>query len=71
VAKLHRRIGKQEMVHFEILSEDGTVQETAFADGTRIVANFSRDVVGGRKGIGHAVVDGIDSLMPESWAVVD
>ena len=71
VAKLHRRIGKQEMVHFKILSEDGSVQETAFADGTRIVANFSRDVIGGKEGIGHVVVDGIDSLMPESWAIAD
>ena len=67
VARLHRRIGQQEMVHFRILSEDGYVQESAFADGTRIVANFSRDVIGGRRGIGHVVVDGIDSLMPESW----
>lgn len=40
VAKLHRRIGKLEMTDFEILSEDGWVQRTAFADGTEIVANL-------------------------------
>lgn len=71
VARLHRRIGKQEMVHFKILSEDGTIQETAFADGTHVVANFSRDVIGGTRGIGHVVVDGAPSLMPESWTVVE
>jgi hypothetical protein len=71
VARLHRRIGKQEMVHFRILSEDGYVQESAFADGTRIVANFSRDVYGGRAGIGHVALEGLDSLMPESWQVVE
>jgi hypothetical protein len=71
VARLHKRIGKQEMVHYKILSEDGYVQESAFADGTRIVANFSRDVYGGTRGIGHVVLDGIDSLMPESWKIVE
>ena len=71
VAQLHRRIGKKEMVHFKILSEDGTIQETAFADGTRVVANFSRDVVGGTEGIGHVVIEGIHSLMPESWAIAE
>ena len=71
VARLHRKIGKLEMVHFDILSEDGYVQESAFSDGTRVIANFSRDVYGGREGLGHAVLDGIDSLMPESWQVLE
>lgn len=66
VARLHRRIGRQEMVHFRFLSEDGYVQESAFADGTRVVANFSRDVVG-RRGGGNVELEGIGSLMPESW----
>jgi hypothetical protein len=69
VARLHRRIGKQEMVHFKILSENGTVQETAFADGTHVVANFSRDFVGSVPGVDHAIVEGIDRLAPESWRV--
>ena len=40
VAALHRRIGKLEMTDFEILSEDGWVQRTAFADGVEVVANL-------------------------------
>ena len=71
VAKLHRRIGQCEMVHFRILSEDGYVQESAFSDGTRIVANFSRDVIGGTRGIGHVVLGGVGSLMAQSWRVED
>jgi hypothetical protein len=71
VARLHRRVGKQELVHFKILSEDGYVQETAFADGTRVVANFSRDVIGSIPGVDHRVIPEIASLMPESWQVLD
>ena len=41
VADLHRRIGKLEMTDFELLSEDGCLQRTTFADGTRVTANFS------------------------------
>jgi hypothetical protein len=67
VAQLHRRIGMHEMVDFKILSDDGYVQTSTFADGTRVVANFSRDIVGERGGIGHRFVDGVDTLMPESW----
>lgn len=62
VAQLHRRIGKQEMVHFRILSADGYVQESAFADGTRVIANFSRDTLGELPGVG--------ALPPESWQVL-
>ena len=71
VSQLHRRIGKQELVHFKILSEDGYVQETAFADGTRVVANFSRDFVGEVPGIDHTVIEGIETLGPESWKVAE
>lgn len=70
VAQLHRRIGMLEMVDFQILSDDGYVQVSTFADGTRVVANFSRDIVGEKSGLGHAVVAGVDALMPESWQVV-
>lgn len=70
VSHLHRRIGKQEMVHFKFLSEDGYLQETAFADGTRVVANFSRDFVGEAPGIDHKIVKAIDRLGPESWQVL-
>jgi len=41
LAQLHRRIGMSELVSFEMLSEDRLVQATAFADGTRVVANLS------------------------------
>jgi hypothetical protein len=71
VSRLHRRIGRQEMVHFKILSEDGYVQESAFADGTRVVANFSRDFVGEVPGIDHKVIKGIETLGPESWKIVE
>jgi hypothetical protein len=71
VARLHRHIGKQEMVHFRILSEDGYAQETAFADGTRVVANFARNSIGEMPGIDHAVIDAVKTLGPESWKVVD
>lgn len=69
VARLHEQIGKQEMVHFKVLSEDGYVQESAFADGTRVVANFSLDFVGSEKGIDHKVVAGAGVLPPEGWRV--
>jgi hypothetical protein len=69
VARLHRRIGKQEMVHFKILSENGYVQETAFADGTRIIANFSQDHVGEMPLIDRQAVAGAETLGPESWQV--
>ena len=69
VAQLHKRIGKQELVHFKILSEDGYVQETAFADGTHVVANFSLDFVGSEQGIDHKIVTGAGVLPPEGWRV--
>jgi hypothetical protein len=72
VARLHRRIGKQEMVHFKILSEDGYIQESAFTDGTHIVANFSRDVAGPAPGGFYRGEPHVSSsLMPESWQVVE
>jgi hypothetical protein len=67
VARLHRRIGKQEMVHFRILSENGYVQETAFADGTHIIANFSHDHVGEMQVIDRKAIAGAETLGPESW----
>ena len=40
VARLHRRIGPIELVSHEFLAEDGSVQATTFADGTRVVMNL-------------------------------
>jgi hypothetical protein len=71
VAKLHQRIGRQEMVHFKILSDDGYVQESAFADGTRVVANFGLDFVGDVPGVDHRVVNGAGLLEPEGWRVAE
>lgn len=59
VARLHRQIGKLEMVDFEILSEDGNLQRSRFADGTTIVANFGTDL--------RRDVDGVGNITGESW----
>lgn len=59
VARLHRDIGKLEMVEFEILSADGNLQRSSFADGTAIVANFGSDL--------RRDVEGVGSLGGESW----
>ncbi|MFH1023786.1 MAG: hypothetical protein V1809_10420 [Planctomycetota bacterium] len=40
VARLHARVGNEEMVSHDFLTGDGAVQETVFAGGTRVVANF-------------------------------
>lgn len=65
VARLHRQIGKLEMVDFKFLSDDGYVQQTTFADGTRITANFSLDFVN----IEKYMPDSDGTLQPESWRV--
>lgn len=67
VARLHKRIGKQEMVHFKILSEDGYVQESAFADGTHVVSNFGLDFVGDEAGFDYKAVKGAGMIEPEGW----
>ncbi|OGV66076.1 MAG: hypothetical protein A2498_01990 [Lentisphaerae bacterium RIFOXYC12_FULL_60_16] len=41
IARLHHRIGQLELIAFEALRDDYTVQATTFADGTRVVANIS------------------------------
>ena len=61
VMALHRRIGKLEMTGHRLVSENGAVQETVFADGTRVTANFSNVSLPGPSG---AV------LGPESWEAV-
>ncbi|NLO82862.1 MAG: hypothetical protein GX094_07380 [Clostridiales bacterium] len=61
VAKLHEKIGMLEMTNFEFLSEDGYVQKTEFADGTRVYANF---------GCGSFYIDGVGPLTTESWKAI-
>ncbi|MCF5168500.1 glycoside hydrolase [Pseudomonas canadensis] len=40
---LHQRLATQELTGFRWLTADRLVQETTFADGTRLVANFSSE----------------------------
>ena len=61
VSKLHRRIGKLEMLSHEILSEDGGVQATTFSDGTRVIANFSDE---------SRTVKDVDKIEAKSWKVI-
>ena len=63
VAELHRKIGKLEMTEFEIISNDGYLQRTKFADGTTVYANFAAKISG--------YIDGIGALQPESWCVAE
>jgi len=58
------------MVHFKILSQDGYVQESAFADGTQIIVNFSRDCVADFSGSSCKNISQVAPLGPESWQVV-
>ena len=58
VAQLHKRVGMQELVSFELLSDDGWLQSSAFADGTRIVANLSDR---------PREVPGAGTLGPDTW----
>ncbi len=60
VTRLHRRIGKLELLSHAFLSEDGAVQATTFSDGTRVTANFAAEP---RK------VDGIGEIAPKRWVV--
>ena len=60
VAKNHAKIGKLELIDFKILSADGNIQETTFADGTRVVANFSPEM---------QYTDENGSVAGESWKV--
>ena len=41
---LHQRLATQAMIDFRWLSDDRQVQQTTFADGTRLVANFSGQI---------------------------
>jgi len=58
VARLHRRIGKLQCVSHQTLAADGSVQATAFADGTRVAANFSAE---------RRELPGLGAIEPRSW----
>ncbi len=40
---LHERLGTSELVSFRYLSDDRLLQETAFSEGTRLIANMSQE----------------------------
>ena len=42
-AQHHRRHGLEDLVYHAILTEDGTVQESAFESGTHVVVNFGKE----------------------------
>jgi hypothetical protein len=42
VAELHRLVGKQQIVGYEILTENAQVQRTVFQDGTTVTVNFGK-----------------------------
>ncbi len=58
VTRLHRRIGRSELISFESLSDDYALQTTTFADGTRVFANISDQT--------RETPDG-SCLEPDSW----
>lgn len=58
VTRLHRRIGPLELLSHEYLTEDGGVQATTFADGTRVIANFTSAAC-------H--VDEVGEMKAKSW----
>ena len=58
VLKLNARIAKQELVEHHLHHPDGGVQETVFADGTRVIVNFSNVPL---------EAPGVGVLPAESW----
>jgi len=62
VAKLHKQVGKLDLLEFEFLSDDRFVQRTVFADGTAIVANLSSTA---------KEADGIGVLDAFTWQLTD
>ena len=58
VMKLNKKIGKLEMVDFKLHRADGSIQESVFADGTRVIANFANVAL-------EAPKAGL--IQPETW----
>lgn len=61
VMALNRRVGKLEMADFKMHRPDGAVQESVFADGTRVLANFANAAL---------EAPGAGLLPPESWRML-
>jgi hypothetical protein len=62
VMALNKRIGKLEMIDHRLHRPDGAIQETVFADGTRVAANFAN--------VALEAAD-LGLLAPESWKIVE
>jgi len=58
VLKLNKRTAKLEMKELNILKPDGSLQESIFADGIKVAANFANV---------PQEVKGAGLLEPESW----
>jgi hypothetical protein len=58
VAKLHRRIGRQECRECHVAAADGSVQVSTFADGTRVAANYASE---------PREVAGLGLIPPAAW----
>jgi len=58
VMTLNARVGPCEMEEHILHTPDGAVQETVFADGTHVIANFANVT---------QEIPGLGSLPPESW----
>lgn len=62
VMALNRRVGRHEMVEHKLLRPDGALQETTFADGTRVMVNFAN--------IALEIPTGGGQMAAESWRLI-
>ena len=61
VMELNARIGKLEMIEHHLHTPEGALQETVFADGTRVMANFANIAL---------EAPGVGLLRAESWVAI-
>lgn len=61
VMALNKQVGKLEMVEHKLHTSDGAIQETIFADGTRVIANFANIALEAPR---------VGLMSPESWEVI-
>ncbi len=64
---LHQRLAPQAMIDFRWLTADKQLQQTTFADGTRLVANFAAEVKEGYAG--HSVTAVVEGEKPVVYQV--
>ncbi|WP_279592391.1 hypothetical protein [Burkholderia pseudomallei] len=71
---MHRKLAMQALTSFRWLSSDHQLQETAFSEGTRLIANFSgKDrTIGGRHLPARSLtVLGSDGTVGIYWVAAD